>query len=384
MQGADDLHVAGGLDLAVIFFLAGIASIASGFLFRQPIPVQPMKVVAAGVITGELTQGSIVVAGIFIGVFMLLLALTGAIEWINRAIPKAVIQGIQAGVGLNLAIKGFTWGVGLPLAGVNSPFVAAGVFLLLFGLKDIKAPILLIVFFAGFAIIFLTQPELLSEVGLSLPTLGILIPESEDWKTGLVSGALPQLPLTTLNSVVALCALSACYFPGREISPKKIALALTGINLALVPFGSIPLCYGASGLAAQYRFGARTGGSPLILGALKIAAALLFGAALAPLVKAYPLAILAPMLILSGFQLASSAKNEREIGALIVIAVTAGLTIFVNTGVGFLAGLAIALLAKKFLSDNRFISTEIDISPITSFFDKLIPSNRSQKNDLHR
>jgi len=36
------------------------------------------------------------------------------------------------------------------------------------------------------------------------------------------------------------------------------------MNLTSVPFGGFPMCHGSGGLAAQYRFGARTGGQTLL------------------------------------------------------------------------------------------------------------------------
>ena len=42
---------------------------------------------------------------------------------------------------------------------------------------------------------------------------GIHFPSAEDWGTGFVHMAIPQIPLTTLNSVIAVCKLSDCIGP---------------------------------------------------------------------------------------------------------------------------------------------------------------------------
>ena len=102
------------------------------------------------------------------------------------------------------------------------------------------------------------------------------------------------MPLTILNSVVALCALSSEYFPGKGVGPRKVAVSVGLMNLLCVPLGGIPMCHGAGGLAAQYRFGARTGGSVLILGFLKIMIGVCFGGALLGLLQSYPVAVLGP------------------------------------------------------------------------------------------
>jgi len=39
-------------------------------------------------------------------------------------------------------------------------------------------------------------------------------------------------------------------------------------NLPAGSFGAVPLCHGTGGLAAHYRFGARTGGDPVMFGIL--------------------------------------------------------------------------------------------------------------------
>jgi MFS superfamily sulfate permease-like transporter len=103
-------------------------------------------------------------------------------------------------------------------------------------------------------------------VGLSLPRWSPL-----SW-TDLVSAfpkaALPQIPLTILNSVIAVCALSTDLFPGRAATPRRVAVSVGLMNLIAAPFGGMPMCHGAGGLAGQYRFGARTNGAILFLGSI--------------------------------------------------------------------------------------------------------------------
>ena len=104
------------------------------------------------------------------------------------------------------------------------------------------------------------------------------------------------------------------------------------------------MCHGAGGLAAQYRFGARTGGSVVILGILKIAAGFFFGGALLGLLQSYPMAVLGPMLIFAGIELARSSRDVvGDAQGLTVALVTAAFILGVNTWVGFLAGSGISL-----------------------------------------
>ena len=113
------------------------------------------------------------------------------------------------------------------------------------------------------------------------------------------------------------------------------------------------MCHGAGGLAAQYRFGARTGGSVVMLGLLKVMAGLLFGGALLGLLQSYPIAVLGPMLIFAGIELAKSAKEVTEHANEFIIAlVTAGFILGVNVWVGFLAGCG-AFLVYKFIKRSQ-------------------------------
>ncbi|NJO54669.1 MAG: hypothetical protein HC829_07365, partial [Bacteroidales bacterium] len=91
------------------------------------------------------------------------------------------------------------------------------------------------------------------------------------------TGTIPQVPLTLLNSVVAVCALSVDLFPHRPANPRLVAVSVALMNLVCCPLGAMPMCHGTGGLAGQHRFGARTGGSVVMLGATKMLLAVLVG-----------------------------------------------------------------------------------------------------------
>jgi len=128
------LAVTCGMDFGLILIFAGIMNIISGWLFRQPIPVQPMKAIAAVAIAEGFTPGVITSAGMAVGAVMLALALTGGVSWCVRIVPRSVVLGIQAGVGVKLAWTGLRWLGELPIVGTDSIAVAAivGVIILLF------------------------------------------------------------------------------------------------------------------------------------------------------------------------------------------------------------------------------------------------------------
>ncbi len=345
-----------GMELGSILVLAGLACVVTGLWSAQPIPVQPMKAVAAVAITERLAAGEIAAAGLIVGALMLALALTGSVDWLCRAVPRTIVRGIQLGVGVKLVLTGLDWLMGwkagaaggLPLVGWDSLLVAAivGGLLLLPALGRI--PLLLLVFLGGFGLLHLAHPGLYAQVTLRVPRLVWTFPSGSEWLPGLVHGALPQLPLTLLNSVVAVCALSQDYFPGRGIAPKPTALSIGLMNLLSAPLGGAPVCHGAGGLAAQYRFGGRTGGGMVMIGLVKVAAGLLFGATLVSVLSAYPVSILAVMLVFAGVALGAIVRDVRGSADWLVVGLTAVLIVLVNTLTGFAIGALVAgLLAAR-------------------------------------
>lgn len=84
---------------------------------------------------------------------------------------------------------------------------------------------------------------------------------------------LPQIPLTLTNAVIVTAALSRRLFPEpcARTSERNLSLSTGVANLALTPFGALPMCHGAGGLQAQYPFGARSGAAPVILGIILLA-----------------------------------------------------------------------------------------------------------------
>ncbi len=330
------------MDMGMILVCAGVMNMVTGLLLRQPIPVQPMKAIAAVAITEALTRGEVAAAGLVMGALMLALALTGLMDAINRVVPREVVMGIQIGVGLKLAAKGVGWLLDLPLAGADSVFMALAVGGVLLLLLWRKWPAALLVFLFGMVLLAVARPEVYAGLTGGLPSVALIWPGGGDWLGGLIKAALPQAPLTVLNSVVAVCALSAAYFPAQGVPPARMAASVGLMNLLCAPLGGVPMCHGSGGLAAQYAFGARTGGSVVMLGTAKAAAGLALGSSLGQLVHAYPAAVLAPLLVLAGVELAragrASAPNLWAVPLLTAACILVG-----NTGLGALAGcLAVA------------------------------------------
>lgn len=118
-------------------------------------------------------------------------------------------------------------------------------------------------------------------------------------------------------------------------------------NLVSFIFGGMPLCHGAGGLAAHYRFGARTAGSNLIIGSVFMALAVFLGANALAIVFLIPMAVLGVLLLFAGSQLALTVIDLTVKKELFVALVMLGITLASNLAVGFIVGLAIAYALKS-------------------------------------
>jgi MFS superfamily sulfate permease-like transporter len=338
-----------GLDFGSALFFAGLFNIVTGLTFSIPMAVQPMKAIAAVALTERLSVPEILAAGATVSAFVLVLGLTGLIDWVNRAVPKSVVRGLQLALGLSLLMKGLQMVAGTgAMLGADSyatGVVAAIAVLALFSSRRVPAAIVL--FAAGLALAIWKSPAIAQSLhlGLSLPRWS-----PPDWPAfvrAFPRAALPQIPLTTLNSVVAVCALSVDLFPDRAASPKRVAISVGVMNLVAAWFGGMPMCHGAGGLAGQYRFGARTNGSVLFLGAAKMVVGILFGASLVVLSSAFPASVLGVMLGFSGVELALVTRDQTDRASATTMLLTAGACLALNNvGLGFVIGLCLALLLR--------------------------------------
>ena len=96
-----------GLNPLGLFFTIGFFYIFSGVYYGVTVPVQPMKVIGAYSIAMALTPGVITASGLLMGIFMLLIGITGAIHVIGKYTPKSVVRGVQLAVGTLLMVQGF-------------------------------------------------------------------------------------------------------------------------------------------------------------------------------------------------------------------------------------------------------------------------------------
>ena len=337
-----------GMDLGLVFIFAGLGNLFAGVFFGLPIGVQPMKAIAAVAIAETLLPGEIAAAGIIMGVIMLLFGLTRLADAAERFIPLSVVRGIQLGIGIKLMLQAIEFVTGTPWFGFDSVTTAAafGVFVVV-SHRWAGFPGALLIFLAGLSVAFIETPGLVARLSVGPPQFDVVVPSHSAWINGLLFGAIPQLPLTILNSVLAICVLSGDLFPGRRIPAQRMSMSVGLINLFTCWFGAIPMCHGSGGLAAQYHFGARTGGSLVMLGIFKLVVGTLFGTAAAIVVYAYPRSFLGVLLVFAGLELALNARHQTDKRGFTVLLLTASGAVAINTLVGFLIGIVVHLTSSR-------------------------------------
>ena len=342
------LSYVAGLSFPAMLFWAGASNIATGLIFTIPMPIQPMKAIAAIAISEGMNSGEVYASGLIMSLFMLLIWSTNFTKYLDRIIPEVVVRGIQFTIGLKLLIKGAQMIYAKELIALDSIIVGlAGIGLTLLFFNSNRVPTALILFVTGISIAVIANQTLSYSLSFQFYLPAFVGIDFGSFRGGLLNGAIPQLPLTLLNSVIAVSALSFNLFPERGADTKNISLSVGLMNLTCL-FGAMPMCHGSGGLAAQSRFGARTNGSILMLGTVKILLAVLFGASIIPLISAFPESILGVMLIIAGIELCSTIKDQRRVLNITIILLMVSVTLILGSlTLGFLIGLLAAALSSK-------------------------------------
>ncbi|KAK3351397.1 hypothetical protein B0H65DRAFT_568519 [Neurospora tetraspora] len=450
------LSLQGSIDLPSTLIFSGLFNIATGFIFGVPLPVQPMKAIAAASLASSPSPGlgTTVAAGAWVGFAVLLLGGTGGLKRVMRWVPGAVVRGVQVGAGLSLVVAagggmvrplGWWWtpeeenghgdgdgGIGRWLDSRAWAVLAFGGLVVTLGQQQqsgpkgrrrMPVPYALVLFLVGlvFAVVRVSlskdspdQPPPYDEPTNSYSWTWIWNPlhhiHPEVFHSLLnpqaLSMALAQLPLTTLNSIIAASALASDLFPRSSYpqlyddepssnpaasnppasdlassdpspssssssssshssssstsSPKSsssskegpvpltpLSLSISLMNLLSAPFGCMPLCHGSGGLAAQHRFGARSGTSIIFLGTLKFLLGLFFSSGttglLLRILEKFPRAFLGVMVLGAGVELGRvgvrSVEGGEEEDRMVMLMTAGTILAFRNDGVGFLAGM---------------------------------------------
>ena len=98
---------------AGLLVMMGVANIVTGLIYRLPMPIEPMKVLAIVAIAHRWRPRKIYTSGLVMGIVWMIMGATGAMTYVARWTPKSVVRGIQLSLGLLLALEGIkmvrTW-----------------------------------------------------------------------------------------------------------------------------------------------------------------------------------------------------------------------------------------------------------------------------------
>ncbi|MCC2545563.1 putative sulfate/molybdate transporter [Hymenobacter sp. BT175] len=334
---------ASGVDSAGVLVMFGLMQVFSGLWYGLPMPVQPLKAFAALVIAQKLPGNVIFGGGLAIGVAMLVLSVLGLIDLLARLVPKPVVRGIQFGLALqltSLALKEY-----VPADGLNGYLLAAaafGITVVLLGNRRWPAALLVVALGVSYALIFKLQlATATAAVGLHLP--GWHVPARADILTGALLLALPQIPLSLGNSILATRQALTDYFPERDIRVRQISFTYALMNLVNPFFGGVPVCHGSGGLVGHYAFGARSGTSVLLYGGLFLTLGLFFSQGFAQVVQIFPLPILGVLLLFEALTLATLIRDLTTSRIDLTVALLVGLLCW-GLPYGYLVGLGVGTI----------------------------------------
>ncbi len=301
---AANLYVAG----ALIMF--GLMQVFTGWIYRMPMPAQPLKAMATLVIAQQIGGNVLLGAGLAIGVVMLILSVTGLLDKIAEWIPKVVVRGLQLGLGISLCSLAFRNYISSDsIYGYGLAAISFVIILIFIDNKKYPASLLVIILGIIYAFIFkVNTTEIPASFGFSLPEFGV--PTIDDIAKGFLLLALPQIPLSLGNSIIATKQVATDLFPEKpELGIKRIGITYSIMNLINPFFGGIPTCHGSGGMVGHYTFGGRTGGSVIIYGSLYILLGVFFADGFHNLVQAFPLPVLGVILMVEGISLSSLIKD---------------------------------------------------------------------------
>jgi MFS superfamily sulfate permease-like transporter len=329
----------------------GVALIVAGLYYQTPFPVQPMKAIGTAAITQTagavmLTPSIVAGAGIATALFWLLLAVTGLARRLSLLIPKPVLIGIVMGLGFSFMREGIvlmskSWWLASVLLGLT-----------LYLLSRSRIPAMLVLLLIGMVAAVFEQPAIADSLAMikpefHLPDFAWSEMSWSDLWLGAILLALPQLPLTFGNALIAITEENNRLFPDRLVSERKVAFSTGLMNTWSSAIGGIPMCHGAGGMAGHIKFGAHTGGASIMLGSLLIALALFFGGSMMTIFQLFPDPVLGVILFLAGAELALGGRShDQERGDRFVVLTTAAFAMW-NVGVAVLFGFLVFNAKKR-------------------------------------
>lgn len=334
-----------GIDSASTLIIYGILQIISGIYYGIPMAVQPLKAVATIVIAQHLTGNIIYGGGLAIGIIMLVFTLTGVINKLKILIPKAVVRGVQLGLGLmlaNIALKDYIV-KDSHLFDYILVAIAGIIGIVLMGNRKYPPAIFIILIGIFYALFFQIEnpTSLFAKMEIEIPNFSI--PKWNDITTGFLLLALPQIPLSIGNSILATEQISKDLFPEKKITVNRIGITYSLINIFSAFFSGIPVCHGSGGMVGHHSFGARTGGSIVIYGIFFLITGFFFSENFDEIIRLFPIQILGVILFFEALKLVFLIKDLQAKTSDLYIALFVGL-ISCSVPYGFLISLILGTI----------------------------------------
>ncbi|KAK9141895.1 hypothetical protein Syun_011295 [Stephania yunnanensis] len=399
------LTLAKDLNLGTTLIFSGMYNIVTGAIYGVPMPVQPMKSIAAVAISNSsFNVPEIMAAGICTAGTLLVLGLTGLMEFVYKLIPLSLVRGVQLSQGLAFAFsavkyvrqvqdfsKGKTNGdrPWIGLDGLVLAIICACFIVVVNGAGEeisedhedvipsaslpsdqsnsigmtrstrkhkqlywrifVTLPSAFIVFILGVILAFIRQPSIAKQIKFGPSNIQVMKITRHEWKEGFIKGAIPQIPLSVLNSVIAVCKLSADLFPekAKSFSATSVSTSVGLMNLVGCWFGAMPCCHGAGGLAGQYKFGGRSGGCVAMLGLVKMVLGVVIGSSIVKVLVQFPVGLLGVLLLFAGVELAMASRDMRsKEESFVMLACTSVSLVGSSAALGFACGMVVHLLLQ--------------------------------------
>ncbi|MFA5904276.1 MAG: putative sulfate/molybdate transporter [Desulfobacula sp.] len=353
------------LSPSAVFLSFGLLYILTGCYFKLPVPVQPLKAVGAIAIAypAMITESVISASGIIFGSLMLLFYFTGIVDKLAKFFTQPVVRGIQLALGLVFLRKGIELIVNKNLFMSHASAASTGfnvnliigilVFVMVLMLLDNKKlPAAIAAVGVGILTGFIFDGFKGQNFSMGPTRIRLIFPSLNDFWLAFSMLILPQIPLTIGNSCVGTADTCSILFPGNPLlgktKPGNFALTMGLVNLPAGFLGAVPMCHGTGGLAAHYRFGARTGGAPLMIGALFLLTALLFGEFGFSVLAMIPNSVLGVLLIFAGLELCPLIRSLKTNEEYFVALLISGISLAVpNMGWAFGIGILVDIVIRK-------------------------------------
>lgn len=317
-----------GISLSSSLFLAGIFHIISGFIFRIPIAIQPMKAIATEAISSKLDASIVLFSGFICGFIIILFHFFGILKIIQENIKEPILYGIK----FLLAFKLLKYSINIIIkSDFFYPLNILFIFSLILVLLNLKfsIPSAILIFLIGSIFSF-------NNLHFSFPNFELSIPKFSFQSLKL---SLIQAPLTILNSMILLIAIAKNYFPEKEIKLKKLSFSIFFMNTFSFLFNAFPFCHGAGGLVSKYKFGARSYISNIFFGTFLIIICIFFGGSFGNFLRNYPIVFFTPLLFITSFELMKGHNKLKNPSEIYLFLLSFFSMLFLNIFFGFLISL---------------------------------------------